>query len=453
MLNKEKIFSKTILLILLLTNAVCLHANFFMPEGGTLTQAIALFEAGNYKEALPIFKNIIDEDPGNKMVNYYYGASMIEEGIYNEATNKALLNALSGNTPDKVLYYIGKYFHHKGLWNSALKYYNRFKNYASETEKNKLHLQELIDSCYKKVNHDAPPMPTDSLQLNVLDSTVPGTIKIPGGKTAETTSAPGQVTKSIATRPEEIHFQINSLISYLNINQFKTDSAKQLFEQGQATDKELNDLLKKTDSLRAEYKNSLNKDNISKKIIEAEKESLLLESKRDQLFSDARELENIYWDKASTEEKEALMHETEMLSNAVKKKEQEKAEINNEIIDTLAVVAPEIFFNEQEEDVTKTVNQDDNKIIYKIQIGAYSRELPAYIDRLFKKLSFIRKIDKYVDEKGIVVYTTGNLTNIEDALQMQTQVRQEGVKDAFVVAYNNGKRITLKEAKKLTKGQ
>lgn len=452
MLNKEKILSKIILLILLLTNAVCLHANFLMPGGGTLTQAIALFEAGNYKEALPILKDIIEEEPGNKMVNYYYGASMVEEGIYNEATNKALLTALSGNTPDKVLYYIGRYFHHKNLWNSALKYYNLFKNSASETEKNELHLQELIDFCYNKINNGAPAA-TDSLHLNIQDSTGPGTTKTNGLKAAETTSAPEHITKPIVAQPEEIHFQINSLISYLRINQFKTDSAKQLFEQGQATDKELNDLLKKADSLRAEYKNSLNRDNISKKIIEAEKESLLLESKRDKLFSDARELENIYWDKASTEEKEALMHETEMLGNAVKKEKQEKVEINNEIIDTLAVVAPEIFFNEQEEEVTKTENQDDNKIIYKIQIGAYSRELPAYIDRLFKKLSFIRKIDKYVDEKGIVVYTTGNLTNFEDALQMQTQVRQEGVKDAFVVAYNNGKRITLKEAKKLTKGQ
>jgi hypothetical protein len=32
---------------------------------------------------------------------------------------------------------------------------------------------------------------------------------------------------------------------------------------------------------------------------------------------------------------------------------------------------------------------------------------------------------------------------------MQNQVRQEGIEDAFVVPYFNGKRITLEQAKKI----
>ena len=69
------------------------------------------------------------------------------------------------------------------------------------------------------------------------------------------------------------------------------------------------------------------------------------------------------------------------------------------------------------------------------------------------KLSYIRKIENYTDEKGVVVYTTGNLLNYDDALKMQNQVRQEGVKDAFVVPYYNGKRITLSEAKEIEAGK
>ena len=92
-----------------------------------------------------------------------------------------------------------------------------------------------------------------------------------------------------------------------------------------------------------------------------------------------------------------------------------------------------------------------DELIYKIQIGAYSKGLPAYVERLFKKLSVIRKIDHYTDENGVTVYTTGNLTNLDDALKLQEQVRQEGVEDAFVVPYFNGKRITLKQAKEIAK--
>ena len=95
------------------------------------------------------------------------------------------------------------------------------------------------------------------------------------------------------------------------------------------------------------------------------------------------------------------------------------------------------------------LGKDD--LIYKIQIGAFSRGLPDYIKRLYKKLGLIRKIETYTDEKGIVVYTTGNLANLEDALKMQNQVRQEGAEDAFVVPYFQGKRITLEQAKELEK--
>ena len=75
--------------------------------------------------------------------------------------------------------------------------------------------------------------------------------------------------------------------------------------------------------------------------------------------------------------------------------------------------------------------------------------MPSYKKRLFDKLSLIRKIEKYTDDKGVVVYTTGNLTNYEDAEKMKNQVKQEGIKDARIVPYLKGKRITLEQAKEL----
>jgi hypothetical protein len=97
--------------------------------------------------------------------------------------------------------------------------------------------------------------------------------------------------------------------------------------------------------------------------------------------------------------------------------------------------------------------ETNDEIIYKIQLGAYSRGLPSYVKSQFKKLSYIRKIEDYTDGNGVVVYTTGNLITYDDALKMQNQIRQEGVEDAFVVPYFNGKRITLKEAKKIEAGK
>jgi cell division protein FtsN len=92
-----------------------------------------------------------------------------------------------------------------------------------------------------------------------------------------------------------------------------------------------------------------------------------------------------------------------------------------------------------------------NKLVYKVQIGAYSKGLPDYIKRLYEKLSMLRTINHYSDDRGIVVYTIGSVNNFDDALKLQNQIRQEGVKDALVVAYYNGKRITLSEAKEMSK--
>jgi cell division protein FtsN len=91
-----------------------------------------------------------------------------------------------------------------------------------------------------------------------------------------------------------------------------------------------------------------------------------------------------------------------------------------------------------------------NEVVYKIQIGAYRNAPPEWVQGQFKKLAVIRRIDQHVDEKGVTIYTVGEMKSYDDALQMQKQIRMEGMKNAFVAAYQNNKRISLEEAKKLT---
>ena len=109
---------------------------------------------------------------------------------------------------------------------------------------------------------------------------------------------------------------------------------------------------------------------------------------------------------------------------------------------------PEILVDNSAEKA-KSAEPTNKDLSYKIQIGAYSRGLPTSVKRLFDKLSLIRKIDNYTDDRGVVVYTTGNLVNLEDAMTMLKQVEQESVKDAIITAYFKGKRIPLTEAKAL----
>ncbi len=115
-------------------------------------------------------------------------------------------------------------------------------------------------------------------------------------------------------------------------------------------------------------------------------------------------------------------------------------------------ISPELLTGYYEAPGEGSRSSGRDQLVYKIQIGAYSRGVPAYRQRLFDKLAMIRTIESYTDEDGVVVYTTGNLSSLEDARKMQSQVQQEGMKDAKIVPYYKGKRITLEQAKKIEAG-
>jgi hypothetical protein len=188
------------------------------------------------------------------------------------------------------------------------------------------------------------------------------------------------------------------------------------------------------------------KEEIASKLLQLEPHSLQLKSDADELFTKAREAEVLYWNSAGNEILEELL----------------QSEPETPVVETVAPeIEPEIEPSGDdavfEEDSTEIEIENVpmevepvSKVIYKVQIGAYSKGLPDYIDRLYKRLSVLRRIDKYTNERGVVVYTVGELSRFDDAVKLQNQIRQEGVSDAFVVAFLNGKRITLNEAQKLS---
>ena len=91
-----------------------------------------------------------------------------------------------------------------------------------------------------------------------------------------------------------------------------------------------------------------------------------------------------------------------------------------------------------------TTNSLENKVTYKVQFLSLKTEKTLKGNN-YNKLS---KIDSY-QYKGMYRYTTGNTNNYEKAMDLQTTVRKAGFKDAFVVAFYKGKRISLKKAKRI----
>ncbi len=82
-------------------------------------------------------------------------------------------------------------------------------------------------------------------------------------------------------------------------------------------------------------------------------------------------------------------------------------------------------------------------LVYRVQVGAFAKPIP---EDLFKEFTPVtgEKLDN-----GITRYLAGYFGNRQRVLDAQQDIRALGYKDAFVVAYCDGKRISLAEARQL----
>lgn len=160
-------------------------------------------------------------------------------------------------------------------------------------------------------------------------------------------------------------------------------------------------------------------------------------------FARAAAIEQEWWKDAGFEVYETFYQIRDSVQAAMALPPQVIAEPDPSIFRPFAETLPENPEVTAAEDETALPEEKDEGIVYKIQLGSFIREIPAKKKAMFDKISKIRIIDTFVNEEGATVYTTGNLANFEDAITLQNQVRQEGIKDAFVIAMKNGKRVSL----------
>ncbi len=478
---------------------VTLGSQAFSFQENPLTKAIQLFDKEKFAEAEPLFKNILDKRPDDFMVNYFYGACRTENGHYGMEELNYLIKASKEVNPLNIDYYLAVQYHAKNQWEKALSYYNLYKKVASENEQENVGLALKIEQCTSQKNpFVSPDVAQQEESLNVATVGVVETETVSTGNVKqeaailsepltdvfdtintekETTelkiedlelendttiqnieteqgALPVQIEENVTSVnivPEKkIKFIVNSEITYISLSNFKTNEGRAFFDEGTAKEKELEKIMIRTENLRGNYKSSQSRaerDSLGEIILSLESEAFALKSTVNNIFMQAKNAENSYWVNASPDETESFVREFNAVSQQTN-----KANRAVEMPKTSELIIPPILI--QDEEVSSSTKKEKSTgITYKVQIGAYSRGIPSSQKSIFNKISIIRKVDNYTDENGVVVYTTGNLTNYDDALQMQKQVQQEGVKDPKIAAYLNGKRITLEKAKEIENNQ
>jgi len=542
-----------------------------LPQPDAREQAVAWFQSGQFDRALPVFAKLAYDFPYDYMVKYYLGATMVETGDFGVEAEKNLVLAMPRDVPPKVYYYLGVLSHARNNWNSAQRYYNRFRNNADSVQVRELEVARLTELCFAQVNPfvderlkvspeasaqaeaQTPPPETSVQQAEtlsppetsvqqaetlsppertvqeaetlsppetsvqqaetlsppertvqepkipsppetsvqgvteqisagtsldpvkealsqeesatnvVLTGNDPGTIALPGveGDSLQVTeevipegerAEPGPVAGAPLSSggegakefPRFIHFQVTEKVTYLAEWMFQVPEALQAFREAEASQQKLDLLLRDTDHLRKAYHlhaHPATRDSLARLIGQAERETILLKGEMDGRFRKAAALEQAWWQDAGYEVYERFSRIRDSL-----------LALQDPPRPVIPDLGPEVFL--EAAGTTSTVTAigtsdekekapDENQLVYRIQLGAYPKAVPASRKALFDKISKIRVIDTYINEKGATVYTTGSLTNYSDALKLMEQVRLEGVKDAFVIALQNGKRVSL----------
>ncbi|MFH0864728.1 MAG: hypothetical protein V1904_00935 [Bacteroidota bacterium] len=97
---------------------------------------------------------------------------------------------------------------------------------------------------------------------------------------------------------------------------------------------------------------------------------------------------------------------------------------------------------------TTTVNID---ISFKVQVGAYKKEVPIDIINQWLDVAVSNGLEHYVNETGLTIYTSGNFKDYNAANEYKNTLVTKGLTDAYIVAFKGKEKIAVTKAIELLK--
>jgi N-acetylmuramoyl-L-alanine amidase len=94
-------------------------------------------------------------------------------------------------------------------------------------------------------------------------------------------------------------------------------------------------------------------------------------------------------------------------------------------------------------------NVPDSGLVFSVQLGAYREVVPVAMANRFLQFAS-RGVSIYKDPNtGLTVYQVGSLNTYAEASQLRTEALNKGITDAFIVAWKDGRKISVEEALKI----
>jgi len=100
-----------------------------------------------------------------------------------------------------------------------------------------------------------------------------------------------------------------------------------------------------------------------------------------------------------------------------------------------------IDVNQEELYSQEIVNSRKNKLLkkaeYRVQIGAFRNEIPPELSKIYLTLDGIKE----TSQDGLTVLSVGSFKSHEDAKTYKNELVEKGIPGAFVVVFENGKKV------------
>jgi hypothetical protein len=90
------------------------------------------------------------------------------------------------------------------------------------------------------------------------------------------------------------------------------------------------------------------------------------------------------------------------------------------------------------------IKPTEEGVCFKVQIGAFSRQVPAEVAARFSAIRNWPVENKQIN--GLFIYNVGNFTEARFAKSLKEEAISAGISDAFIAVYRDGKKVPGSEA-------
>ncbi len=407
---------------------------YSQPESGAKIKARATgaFSKGDFVQALDDFGQLLKVYPADPLYKYYYGASLVMLEQETHTASLLLTEAMDGargikSVPDDGWFYLGRARQMSGEYDEAIIAFKTFSDVAGRKKARERDTELYIKQCR---NNEG----MRSFETIMAEGTGSAARNSGVARDGAAVSKESAVTSQRREGPREyLPEGDDRLLSNAFDYQAKADSLQRIVSDSRAKPGQ------KTAGVPL---------TVDTRVADAEKASALNQKEADRIFSDLEgntqtetEIENKVIGTDSL--KPVVLPSVSSTNSQAQGKQDESLQEQSGSTAIFGIIPGRVFSPEETIEINPVVPPG---LVYRIQMAVFRNPVSPSLFRGINPVYGIR-----AEETDITYYYAGYFRKIADAQRALILVRQEGLKDAFVVAFMDGKPVSQERASVLEK--